>query len=228
MRNHSRFIPGEEIDAVSQWNFAAVDTTSLLLAAQSAARQQATDQARDDSLCQQAHARGFAEGFAQGQARATLEAEHKINDYTRNQGEAAANRFAELMENARDQLAQSQQVMAQGVLELACELARQVLRHELSVNPNVLQPVIREALGLLEADSKSAIVRLNPLDAEALQDALQTEFSALSLTLVSDTNIQPGGCLISSAGTVVDGSLHTRWRRAVAALGLEVEWEDLP
>jgi flagellar assembly protein FliH len=35
--------------------------------------------------------------------------------------------------------------MAQGVLELACELARQVLRHELSVNPNVVQPVIREA-----------------------------------------------------------------------------------
>ena len=37
--------------------------------------------------------------------------------------------------------------MAQGMLELACELARQVLRHELSVNPNALQPVIREALG---------------------------------------------------------------------------------
>ena len=33
MRNLSRFIPGEEIDAVSQWNFSAVDTDALLLAA---------------------------------------------------------------------------------------------------------------------------------------------------------------------------------------------------
>ena len=226
MRNQSRFIPGEEIDAVSQWNFAAVDTTSLQLAAQSQGHQQAQDQAREEALRQQAHAQGFAEGFAQGQARATLEAGHKIDDYARNQGLATANRFTQLLAGAQEQLAQSQQVMAQGVLELACELARQVLRHELSVNPNVLQPVIREALGLLAADSKSAVVRLNPLDAEVLQEALQTEFSALDLTLIADAAVQPGGCLVTSAGTVVDGSLGTRWRRAVVSLGLSVAWED--
>lgn len=226
MRNHSRFIPGEEIDAVSQWNFGAVDTASLLLASQSKVRQLAEDQARDVALRQEGHALGFAEGFAQGQARATLEAEHRINDYARSQSEAAAERFAELLQAAQEQLAQSQQVMARGVLELACELARQVLRHELSVNPNALQPVIREALGLITSDSKSAVVRLNPLDAEVLQDAVQSEFAALDLTLVADTTVKPGGCLITSAGTVVDGSLDTRWRRAVASLGLDVAWED--
>ena len=226
MRNHSRFIPGEELDAVSQWNFGAVDTASLLLASQSKVRQLAEDQARDVALRQEGHALGFAEGFAQGQARATLEAEHRINDYARSQSEAAAERFAELLQAAQEQLALSQQVMARGVLELACELARQVLRHELSVNPNALQPVIREALGLITSDSKSAVVRLNPLDAEVLQDAVQSEFAALDLTLVADTTVKPGGCLITSAGTVVDGSLDTRWRRAVASLGLDVAWED--
>lgn len=226
MRNHSRFIPGEEIDAVSQWSFDAVDTASLLLAAQDKARQDAQDKTHDDTLRQQSHAQGFAEGFAQGQARATLEGEQKIDDYARNQGQAAADRFARLLESAQEQLAQSQQVMAQGVLELACELARQVLRHELSVNPNALQPVIREALGLLVADSKGAVVRLNPLDAEVLQDALKTEFAALHLSLVADVNVKPGGCLVTSAGTVVDGGLDTRWRRAVASLGLDVAWED--
>ena len=226
MRNHSRFIPGEEIDAVSQWNFGAVDTASLLLAAQSREREQIEDKARDDVLRQESHALGFAEGFAQGQARATLEGEQKIDHYARNQGQAAAGRFAQLLEGAQEQLEQSQQVMARGVLELACELARQVLRHELSVNPNALQPVIREALSLLAADSKGAVVRLNPLDAEVLRDALQTEFAALNLALIADVAVQPGGCLITAAGTVVDGSLDTRWRRAVASLGLSVAWED--
>ncbi len=226
----SRFIPGEEIDAVTQWNFGAVDTASLLLAEQAKASQDARDQAHDDALRRESHAGGFAEGFAQGQARATLEGDHKLAEFTRSQGAEAARRLAQLMdqmlESAREQLAQSQQVMARGVLELACELARQVVRHELSVNPNALQPVIREALGLLGVDSKGAVVRMNPLDMEVLQEALQTEFSALDLTLVADSSVKPGGCLVASGGTVVDGSLGTRWRRAVASLGLDVQWED--
>ena len=225
----ARFIPGEEIGAVSQWQFGSVDTASLLLAAQTKKREDADGKAHDDTLRQESHGRGFAEGFAQGMAqglaRATLEGERKIDDYARDQGQQAADRFACLLENAREQLEQSRQVMAQGVLELACELARQVLRHELSVNPNALQPVIREALGLLAADSKSAVVRLHPLDAEVLQDALQAEFAGLDLALVADASVKPGGCRITSAGTVVDGSLESRWRRAVANLGLDVQWD---
>ena len=226
MRDNTRFIPGEEIDAFAQWNFGAVDTASLRLAAESQARQLVEDKQRDEALRQADHAQGFAEGFAQGQARATLEGEHKIDAYTRTHGQAVSDRFSQLMQDAQAQLAQSQQVMAQGVLELACELARQVVRHELSVNPNVLQPVIREALGMLAADSKHALVRLNPLDAEVMQDAVQTEFAALNLSFVSDATIKPGGCLIASAGTVIDGSLDTRWRRAVASLGLQLPWDD--
>ncbi len=222
MRHASRFIPGEEIDAVSQWSFGAVDTASLLAAAKLKSRQDASDLAREEALTQE----GYRQGFAQGQAHATVEAQQKIHDHVKNQGAQAARQFAQLFACAQEQLANAQQVMAQGVLELACELARQVLRHELSVNPNVLQPVVREALGLLAAESKSAMVRLNPLDMEVLADVLQAEFAALSLTLVADPAVKPGGCLIASAGTVVDGSLATRWRRAVASLGLNLQWEE--
>jgi len=222
MRNDSRFIPGEEIAAVAQWNFAAVDTASLKLAAQARAQQDARDQARDATLRQEA----YAEGFAQGHAHAIVQAEQKIHDFTIGQGQEAANKLSALFSDAERQLAQSRQTMAQGVLELACELARQVLRHELSVNPNALQPVIREALGLLSVESKITVVRLNPLDMEMVQDFVQAEFSALALTLIADATVKPGGCLIAAAGTVVDGSLDTRWRRTVASLGLNIPWED--
>ena len=222
MRSDPRFIPGEEIAAVSQWNFGAVDTASLLVASQAKAGHQARDQARDETLRQE----GYAEGFAQGHAHALVQAEQQIHAFSNNQGQQAARRFAALLDAAEQQLAQSQQVMSRGVLDLACELARQVLRQELSVNPNVVQPVVREALGLLAQDSKSAVVRLNPLDLEVLQDTLQEEFANLSLTLVADATLELGGCLIAAAGTVVDGSLDTRWRRAVANLGLQLPWKD--
>lgn len=222
MRNYTRFIPGEEIGAVEQWNFGAVDTASLLMAAQVEAREEASDQLKNEALKQE----GYAEGFVQGHAQATLEAQRQITDFIANQGQEAAQNFAQLFVSVQAQQADAEQVVARGVLELACELARQVLRRELSVSPHALQPVIREALGLLMAESKSALVRLNPLDMAVLEDVLRTEFSSLTLTLLADATVARGGCLIESAGTVVDGTIEKRWMRAVANLGLNPPWEE--
>lgn len=222
MRDYSRFIPGEEIGAVEQWNFGAVDTASLLLAAQVKVREQALDQVKSDAIKQE----GYAEGFAQGRAQATLEAQRQMRDYVANEGRKAAQSFAQLFVSAQTQLADAEQVMARGVLELACELARQVLRHELSVNANALQPVIREALGLLVTDSKSALVRLHPLDLEVLEDVVRAEYLNLGLTFLADATVSRGGCLVESTGTVIDGTVEKRWLRAIGTLGLNSPWQE--
>ena len=78
MRNYSRFIPGEEINAVSQWNFASVDTAALLLTEQVKAREQELERAEHESIRQAGHTQGYTEGFAQGQAHAMLEAQRQI------------------------------------------------------------------------------------------------------------------------------------------------------
>lgn len=222
MRNYTRFIPGEEIGAVEQWNFGAVDTAAQLLAAQVKARDEASDQVTNDAFRQE----GYAEGFVQGHAQATLDAQRQITDFIANQGQETARNFAQLFVSVQAQQADAEQVVARGVLELACELARQVVRRELSVNPHALQPVIREALGLLMAESKTALIRMNPLDLEVLEDVLRSEFSGLSLTLLADATVARGGCLVESAGTVVDGTIEKRWMRAVANLGLNPPWEE--
>ena len=206
-RTHSRFIPGEEVGVVTDWQFGAVDQSSLRFAAKLKAQEQAEAQAKENVLRQAGFDDGYAQGFAQGHAQATLEGQRQINEYIATQGNEAALQFGQLFESAQAQIAEQEQVMAKGVLELACELARQVLRHELSTNPNALQPVIREALGVLAIDSKAALVRLNPLDQDVLAEVLRTEFSGLSLTLLADASVARGGCLVESAGTVVDGTL---------------------
>jgi flagellar assembly protein FliH len=220
-RNQNRFIPGEEIGAVSGWEFGAVDQASVRFAAKLRAQELAEEQVREEK----AHQAGYAEGYGHGHAQGALEGQQHLDDYIATQGQEAARHYAQLFEAANAGIDLSQQVMAKGVLELACELARQVLRHELSTNPNALQPVIREALAMLSTDSKAAVVRLNPLDMDVLEDALRQEFSGLSLTLLSDASVSRGGCLVESAGTVVDGSIEKRWSRAVARLGLESSWE---
>jgi flagellar assembly protein FliH len=220
-RTTSRFISGENLGAVADWTFAAVDQASVRFAEKVKAQELAEEKVKE-SVAREA---GFADGYAQGHAQATLQGQRQITDYIAEQGQEAVRHFAALFASAQQQIAESEQVMAKGVLELACELARQVLRHELSSNPNVLQPVIREALGLIAVDSKTAVVRMNPVDVDVFSDVLRQEYASLSLTLVSDASVARGGCLVEAAGTVVDGSVQKRWSRVVASLGLESAWE---
>ena len=221
MRNYLRFIPGEEVGAVEQWSFEPVDQEAVRLATQAKVSEAAVDHLKEESLKQE----GYAEGFIQGQAQAAVEAQRQITDYIANEGQKAAREFAGLFVAAQAQMADAEQVMARGVLDLACELARQVVRRELSINTDTLQPVLREAMGLLAADTKSAVIRLNPLDLEVLEPVLRSEFAGLALTLLPEEAVSRGGCLVESAGTVVDGTLEKRWARAVAKLGLESAWE---
>ena len=220
-RVHNRFIASVDVGSAVGWDFGAVDQASVRFAAKVKAREEAEEQAREDTSRQL----GFSDGYAQGHAQATLEGQRQIAEYIQAQGQDAARQYGQLFESANAQIEESQQVMAKGVLELACEVARQVLRHELSSNPNALQPVIREALGVLATDCKAAVVRLNPLDLDVLEEVLRHEFSGLALTLLADVTVTRGGCLVEAAGTVVDGTIEKRWSRTVARLGLESSWE---
>ncbi len=221
--SYSRFIPGEEIDAVAEWRFGSVETAARLLQEQEEARLQ---EEQSQALLQEGYAKGFADGQAEGRAQALGEAQQQVRAFLDNQGQDTARQLAALVESAHAQLDAAQQVAARGMLELACELARQVLRHEISVNPNVLLPVIREALTPLIADSKSTVIKLHPQDMDMLQDVLRADYPNLPLTLLADDSIGRGGCLIQSAGTQIDGTLEKRWARAVGQLGLELPWEE--
>ena len=231
-RAHNKFIADEDIVQVTDWSFGAVDHASIRFAekvkAQAEAENRAkldVEQARVDAIRQQGYTQGYEKGFAQGHAQATLEGQKQIAEYIRTQGEAAASRFANLFDSAQRQVQDAEQTIAQGVLELACEIARQVVRRELAVNPNAVQAVIRESLALLLTDGKTALVRMNPLDMEVFSEVLKTEFAHLTLTLVPDSSLGRGSCLAEAAGTVIDGTIERRWQRSVASLGLDSVWE---
>lgn len=226
MRNYARFIPGEEIEAVEQWNFGAIDTAAQLLAAKAKALESEQDVINLEAARQESHQAGYAAGLIQGRAQAEAGMQKKMADFLANQAQEAAQHFSGLFDTTLAQLAGAQQTMAQGVLELSCELARQVLRQELSVNPKVLLPVIHEALDMLGAEHRSAVVRMHPADLDVLEGLIATQFVGMALTLRADSSLQPGGCVVDSAGMVVDASLQKRWQRAVATLGLESSWED--
>ncbi len=216
-RAGSRFIPAEEIAAVTQWRFGALGEGGEF---EDPAQGETSDE--DWRI---AHEEGYAEGYDVGRLLGQREGQQKLDEYIRTQGRGIAQRLALLVESAQKGLDEASQEVARGVLEIACELARQVVRHELSINPNALLPVVREALTALRADSKNASVRLHPKDLEVLEEPLTQEFGNAGVTWVADPSMRPGNCLVEAAGATVDGTLQKRWSRAVAHLGLDVPWD---
>ena len=215
MARSGRLIANEHVAACSRWQFATVSAEGVVEGG-----------IADPQALRGAHAQGHEVGYAAGRADALAEAQAQMNQYLATQGRDAAQRLAAQLASAEAGLAAAQQDIARGTLEIACALARQVLRHEFATNPNTLEPVLREALAVLLADGKSACVRLSHADYDMLAEPLAAEFAGQSVTVVADAAVAPGDCLVESAGAVVDGGVATRWSRAVASLGLALPWNE--
>src|SRR3990167_2502697 len=219
----SRFIPREEIDEVSAWKFCAMDGSD-----EASAPQIETDRHNTDGLSQQAlndaREQAYAEGFAHGHDAGGQEVRDALEATVRKTAEETAVRMAQLLHTTKEHLTRSEEQISRHILELACDLARQVVRQELQVNTLHLRPVISEALAQLVDDGLPAPVRMNPGDLALMKGALLENLGPSAPDFVADNNISAGGCLVESASTGVDASIEKRWLRAIANLGLSSPW----
>lgn len=177
-------------------------------------------------LLEQARQEAYQQGLEQGHQQAAQEWQQRMQDYQNNQGREQGQRLAEIVHQAQNGIQGLQQQIAPDLLQLACDIARQVVRQELRTNPQALMPVLREALDMLGAETKPAVVRLHPQDWQVLEPHIRAALSNPKIEWLQDASVQPGGCLVESQGAQVDGSLEKRWQRAVAALGLVSTWYE--
>lgn len=183
------------------------------------------EQARQEGF-QQGLERGLQQGVQQGLQQATQEAERRMAEYQQGQGREIAEQLHSVLLAAQAGVQGLQQQMAPDLLQLACDIARQVVRQELRTNPHALQPVVAEALDMLQAETKPALVRLNPEDFAQLEAHLRAALPNPKVEWLADPSVQRGDCRVESQGALVDGSLERRWQRAVAALGLVSTWYE--
>ena len=248
-RSYNRFIPKEELDSasVTQWSFGAVGENAAgavlpeppppevppepePLPQEEAPPVPMVPEAGHFSIVQQtreqAYAEGQAAGHAAGVAQATQEWQQRMDDYVGGAGQEVAHQLAHLLQTMDESLNELQQRMARELLQLACDIARQVVRRELTNQPQALLPVVREALDMLVNEGRVATVRLHPHDLSAVENHLRGTYAQGRVQWQADPAVAPGDCLVESAGTVIDGSMEKRWRRAVAALGLVSSWQE--
>lgn len=188
-----------------------------------------------NAMLAEAREQAHAEAIAQAQAQLDqIVAEHdaawqqKLDEQAAALGAGPAAQLAAVVEDAQAQVRQLQQQLAPQLLQLAIDIARQVVRQELRSNPRALLPIVREALDMLGAETKPAVVRVHPDDWAHLQQHLKAAVPNPKVEWLTDASVAAGGCRVEAAGAVVDGSIERRWQRAVAALGLASTWFESP
>lgn len=219
----SRFIPREEIDAVSAWRFSAVDGSDAVVPEAEPEADTGPNLLLEHAVAE-ARQQAFADGFAHGHDAGGKEVRDALEAVMRRTTEETGVRMGQLLHGMADQLIASEQKIGRQILELACDIARQVVRQELQSQTGHLRAVIGEALEQIVEDGLPATVRMHPDDLALMKGALMETLGENAPEFVPDVTITPGGCLVQTPGATVDASVEKRWARALGNLGMDEPW----
>lgn len=165
------------------------------------------EQARQEGY-QAGHAEGHAEGYAQGQQKAALETTRLRN---------LANAFT-------TEISQADETISQQILDLSIDFARAILKTALTVRPELVIPIVKEAVRYLPAMQQPALLFMNPGDAVLVKEQIGDELEKMGWQVADDAQLKPGGCRVETANNQIDASLPTRWQRLAASLSKESDW----
>ncbi|UBM08604.1 flagellar assembly protein FliH [Cupriavidus metallidurans] len=178
-----------------------------------------------DAMRDGARKEGYAQGYNQGQTQGYGDGHRE--GYARGL-EAARNeaaRMQQLAANFRDALGRVDNDISNALIGLALDVARQLVRKTVELDPAALLPAARELLTAEPPLSGAPCLLLNPEDIALVETHLSGELEAAGWTLRADPSIARGGCIASAASGEMDASLSTRWQRVVKALGRNDPWE---
>jgi len=108
---------------------------------------------------------------------------------------------------------------ARAVAHTAVQLARQVLRTELQLRPELVAQVAAEAVNAVLLSARHISVQVHPHDLPLVAEGAADMLAARGARLLADPSIERGGVLVHSDVGAIDARIASRWAQAAAALG---------
>lgn len=170
----------------------------------------------------EAHAAGLAEGRREGWAQG--HAEGRTAGLA--SGLAAASAHAEqlraLAATLPDALRRAESELADAILTLALDVARQVVHRTLRAEPEWVLPLVQDLLHAEPALQGEPRLLLHPDDVALVKNSLGNELQIAGWQVRADDTLARGGCRVQSASGEMDASLETRWKSVTAALTRDI------
>lgn len=219
------FIPKEKLTAYQRWELAAFDEDEREADSLEKAAAQPADTPRQaepssepsvvlptaadiERMHNEAHEQGYSAGYAEGLAES--------QDITA--------RMAEILQSLNQAVEGIEQHVAEQLLATALEIAHQVLRQSLQVKPELLLPVVREAVAALQLSSGHPALLAHPDDAALIRAHMGEHLAHNNWRIIENPALTRGGCRVELGASEVDATLETRWKRVVETIGANRDW----
>lgn len=187
-------INAEQIDALhSQQNSTAVNTPVTA------------------QKLEQIRSAAYQEGFAKGR----IDGEAEI----RKQQQSRLDSMDNILNQCQQQAGNFDQQLCEQLVTMTIAIAKQVIRRELSIEPEQIMAVIREAINLLPSSSEKLLLKLHPDDAVLVRDIYNLDDEPdRTWKIFEDPGMQRGGCIVNSETSVVNADLDHRIATIVSQL----------
>ena len=206
---YTRFIPREELGDFASWK------PSHFGNAGDAAGPTPEPPAptADDWQARIAAARqtGYQEGYRDGLVA--------LESFKQSFAQQATSQIGALLEAFDRQLGEIDQQAAQAVVRIAVQLARQVLRTELQLRPELVAQVAAEAVNAVMLSARHISVQVHPQDLPLVAEGATAALDARGARLQANPAIERGGVLVQSDVGAIDARIARRWAQAAAAMG---------
>ena len=223
--SYSRFIPREELSGFAAWNPDALSGAPAAARAPISAPAPppvaAPPPAPEPDLHELLHAArqsGYQDGYRDGMAA--------LDAFKASFAQQMSAQLGQLVKSFDADFLALEQDMARALARTAVELARQVVRSEITQRPEHIAKVAHDAVEALQLSAKHVRVRVNPADYPLVMAGAGEEMKAREAQVLPDPEVPRGGCKVESDISSVDASLAARWQQAAAAMGQASLWED--
>jgi flagellar assembly protein FliH len=218
---YSRFIPREELGEFASWTpggFGGAPQPKPVRAATQEPPQNGPTAEEIQAALHEARQAGYQDGYRDGLVA--------LDSFKQSFAQQMAAQIGQLVQSFDAQFDVLEQQMADALARTATQLARQVVRHELSVNPEVVAHVATEAVNAVLMSARHIRVHVNPQDQPLVAQGAAEALQARGARLLASSQVARGGCLIESDAGTIDARIESRWQQAASAIGQDVAWDE--
>lgn len=104
--------------------------------------------------------------------------------------------------------------IAPDVLEISMDIAKKIIKKEMTENPEILLDNIKDILKGLSKEETKIILKVNPSQAALIKQEMPEAVSMAGLEakviIVPDENTMEGGCMLTTENGVIDATIETQ------------------
>lgn len=163
---------------------------------------------------------GYDEGYQAGVHQGKAEGEAQALAEGRSQQQLIATRLTGLFDRYQQDVQQAREQIAEQLLQLSFDMAQAIVRTSLTLQPELILPLIEQALADLPNLELPASIHLHPDDAELVETAMGPRLHSEGWRLIRDPAIARGGCTINTASRSLNLELPSRWQQLMQQLEL--------